>query len=71
MKPFNVSILDIKYRRPGINMVKFHAVYPEYVRRGTVFYDTQAQHFLTHTKDIELLAAICTSLQQPHYNQST
>ncbi len=69
MKPQTVHVLDIKYRRPGMNKIEFYATYPGYCRRGTVVYNTVTQHFLTHTRDVELLAAICTSLQRPRYNQ--
>ncbi len=68
MKLLHIEVTDIEYRRPGLNRVKFFAVYPGYQRRGTIVYNTQNQHFLTHTKDIDLLVAVCTSLQQPRYN---
>jgi hypothetical protein len=70
MKPLIVEVIDIKYRRPGLNKLQFEAVYPQYRRRGTVVYDINTQHFLTHTSDIELLAALCTSLQRPRYNKT-
>jgi len=70
MKPLSVEITDIKYKRPGLTKVEFSAAYPMYIRRGTIVYDTKAQHFLTHTRDIELLRAVCVGLQNPHQNQA-
>jgi hypothetical protein len=67
MKPSNVEVLDIKYRRPGLNKVEFQAEYPGYYRRGTVVYDTKTKTFVTHNKDVELLAAICTDLYTQKY----
>lgn len=70
MKPLNVEVVDIRYRRPGLNKVDFIATYPDYIRRGTVVFDTVKQHFLTHTSSIELLAEVCLSLQRPRYNKA-
>ena len=65
MKPLNVEVEDIKYRRPGLVKVEFMAEYPDAIRRGTLVYNTIDKQFVTHTDDVELLAAICVSLQQP------
>jgi len=70
MKPLYAEVIDIKYRRPGLNKVEFLAEYPGYFRRGTIVYDIGKQHFLTHTKDVDLLVAVCTSLQQPRYKKT-
>lgn len=69
MAPLHVEVTDIKYRRPGLNKVEFLATYPGFSRRGTVVYDTVNKKFITHRKDIELLAAVCVSLQRPRYNK--
>lgn len=65
MKPLNVEVVDIKYRRPGLSKVDFVAQYPEFIRRGTIVYDNVNQVFLTHNRAIELLAAVCACLQKP------
>lgn len=65
MNPLHVNVKDIKYRRPGLTKIDFVAEYPGYTRRGTVVYDTIKRQFVTHTKDIGLLAAICIGLQVP------
>jgi hypothetical protein len=65
MNPLRVKVEDIKYRRPGLTKIDFVAEYSGYTRRGTVVYDTTKQQFITHTKDIGLLAAICIDLQTP------
>jgi hypothetical protein len=65
MKPINLDVVDIRYRRPGLNKFDFVATYPEYYRRGTVVYDTIKQQFLTHNGDLELLLELCLSLQRP------
>lgn len=70
MKPLYIEIIGIEYRRPGLNRINFFAEYPGYQRRGTIVYDTRNQHFLTHTKDINLLAAVCISLQQPIHSKT-
>lgn len=71
MKPLNLEVTDIKYRRPGLAKVEFVAEYPDFVRRGTMVYDTVKQHFITHTYEVELLAAICISLQQPRNRKAS
>ena len=68
MKPTNVEILDLLFRRPGLNKIVFSAEYGDYTRRGTVVYDTLNKKFLTHTGDIVLLAEICLSLRKPRKN---
>jgi hypothetical protein len=65
MDPLHVEVTDIRYRRPGLTKVSFIATYPDYTRRGEVVYDTIKKIFVTHTKDIALLAAICVDLQRP------
>lgn len=65
MKPLHVEVTDIKYRRPGLTKISFVATYSDYTRRGVVVYDTVAHQFITHTRDIEVLAAICIALQRP------
>jgi hypothetical protein len=65
MKPLSVDIVDIKYRRPGLVKIEFIAEYPNFNSRGTMVYDTLSKNFVTHTGEVELLAAICKSLQQP------
>lgn len=65
MEPLYVQVTDIKYRRPGLTKISFTATYSGYTRRGVVVYDTVAQKFITHTRDIEVLAAICIDLQRP------
>ena len=64
MKPQHLEITNIEYHRPGLNKIRFTAIYPGYVRRGVVVYDIVKRHFITHTHDIELLVALCISLQQ-------
>ena len=71
MKPLNVDVMDIKYRRPGLVKVEFVAEYEEFFRSGTVVYDSLAKSFITHTTDVELLAAICVSLQQPRNRKAS
>ncbi len=66
MKPYSVSIDGLLYRRPGLNKIKFTADYGLYKRRGAVVYDTINRKFLSHTSDIELLAAICVALSTPN-----
>ena len=70
MRLLNVDITDIKYRRPGLNRIEFEATYTNCRRTGVVVYDTVSQKFLTHTRDVELLAALCTSLQRPYTNKA-
>lgn len=65
MNPLHVTVEDVMYRRPGLTKLSFVAKYVGYTRRGVVIYDTIKKQFITHTKDIGLLAAICTDLQQP------
>ena len=65
MKPLNVDVTDIKYRRPGLVKVEFAAEYDKFIRHGTMVYNTLTQKFVTHTSEVDLLAAICLSLQQP------
>ena len=69
MVPLHVEVTDIKYRRPGLNKIEFFATYKNFCRRGTVIYDTVNKKFVTHTKDIDLLAAVCVSLQRPRYKK--
>ena len=69
MAPLHVEVTDIKYRRPGLSKVEFFATYKNFCRRGTVVYDTVNKKFVTHTRDVELLAAVCTSLQRPRYQK--
>ena len=64
MKPLNVEIIDIKFRRPGLTKISFIAAYRDYVRRGVVVYDTNTKKFVTHNRDIEVLAALCVGLQR-------
>ena len=70
MKPLNVDLIDIKYRRPGLTKIDFLATYNGYYRRGTVVYNTVSKQFVTHTKSVDLLAAVCASLQQPNYKRA-
>ena len=65
MTPLHIQVTDIKYRRPGLTKISFTATYSGYTRRGVVVYDTVAHKFITHTRDIEVLAAICVGLQRP------
>jgi hypothetical protein len=69
MAPLHIEVTDIKYRRPGLSKVEFFATYEGFTRRGTVVYDTVNKQFVTHTKDVELLAAVCVSLQRPRYQK--
>ncbi len=69
MTPLHVEVTNIKYQRPGLSKVEFFATYPCFSRRGIVVYDTVNRKFVTHIKDIELLAAVCVSLQRPRYNK--
>lgn len=69
MKPTSVDILNIRYRRPGITMIDFLADYGDFLRRGTVTYDTINQIFLSHNRSVDLLASLCLSLQKPHYKR--
>ena len=71
MKPLNIEITDIKYRRPGLSKLEFVATYPHFIRRGTIVYDTLEQQFITHTSAIELLAAVCTKLQVTKYRKAS
>lgn len=71
MKLYNVDILQVRFRRPGLSKIDFVARYDGYFRRGTVVYDTISQKFLSHTKDVDLLAGICTNLQKPRYQKSS
>jgi hypothetical protein len=70
MKPLNVEIIDSWYRRPGLSKVKFIADYGIYMRRGTVVFDTNKQHFLTHRSDIDLVYAVCVALREPKNNKA-
>ena len=69
MKPLNVDIMYVEYHRPGKSKIGFLAFYEGYLRRGAVLYDTVKQHFLSHTRDIQLLAAVCEGLQKPKHNK--
>jgi len=70
MKPLNLEITDVLFRRPGLNKVSFLATYQGYFRRGTVTYDTVNKQFVTHTKDVELLAHLCNQLQRPRHSKA-
>lgn len=70
MKPLYINILNVEYRRPGKSKVSFLASYGDYFRRGVVLYDTVAQRFLSHNKDLDLLAAVCEGLQKPRYSKA-
>lgn len=65
MKPNKVEIIDLLYRRPGLNKIKFEAHYDACIRRGTIVYDTINGKFKSHNGDIELLAEVCSALRQP------
>lgn len=65
MKPLNVSVIDIKYRRPGLVKVYFSAEYSDFKLKSVMIYDTLTKKFVSHTKEVELLAAICVALQKP------
>jgi hypothetical protein len=69
MNILHAEVTDIRYRRPGLTKLSFTAEYPGYTRRGVVIYDTVKQKFVTHTKNINLLAAICVALQRPSKRQ--
>ncbi len=64
MNILRVIIEGISYKRPGLNKVKFIAIYETYQRRGVIIYDTLNNKWLTHNKDIELLVIICQKLSQ-------
>lgn len=64
MKLISVVITDVMFRRPGLNKICFIADYGVVRRRGTVVYDIINGKFLTHTSDIELLAALCISISK-------
>ena len=66
MRLVKVDITDIKYRRPGLNRIEFEATYTHCRRKGVVVYDTLSKQFLTHTREVDLLAALCISLQRPY-----
>lgn len=61
----SVKILNITYRRPGISQLRFIADYGPVKRRGTIRFDTLEGKFVSHNKDINLLALICTELRNP------
>lgn len=61
----HLDVTGLKYRRPGLNKISFVAHYVNYIRRGTLVYDTINKKFLTHRSDIDLLIAICERLRQP------
>lgn len=59
MRPSKVEVLDFSWQKPGVSRLKFRAQYPGYIRRGTVVYDAEHRRWLSHTKDVSLLAAVC------------
>lgn len=60
----SVTIDDLQYKRPGLNKILFTAYYHNYARRGTIVYDSVGKKFMSHNKDIDLLAAVCKGLSQ-------
>ena len=69
MVPLRVEVTDLKYRRPGLTKIEFFATYVQFSRRGAVVYDTINKKFVTHTRDIDLLSAVCVSLQRPRHKK--
>lgn len=66
MKPLNIEIIDIKYRRPNLCNILFVASYNGYWRRGSITYDNKNMIFMSHNKDIDLLTSVITNIRMRH-----
>lgn len=66
----SLEVTDVSYTTPGHTMVCFRARYPMYTRRGKIAYNVGRKVFMSHNKEVRLLADACVKLRTFDYGRS-